>query len=336
MQLRKLVGIFNTQLALAALASWAAVAGLAIAADDIPRTPWGDPDLRGTWDFATIAPLERPETYKDKEFITLEDKAAIEKYVADRRVVPDNTAFEGQGDVDVGYNSFFLDGGSKFNATMRTSQIIDPNTGYLPARTQEAKDRRKAWQAALSRPPRGPEDRTPAERCLLGFNSGPPYTPGAYNNFVEIFQTRDNVAFHAEMVNDHRVIPTLPVPPLPDNMRLWKGNSSGAWDGDTFVVVTTNFNPQTRAFGTTEDLKLTEKFKRLSKERLLYQYTIDDTRTYATAWTGEFEMVLTDKQMFEYACHEGNYAMPMMLEGARKEEREGKKDDTWLPTWHRG
>lgn len=323
----------------AALAGVGAAALLVIpAAGQAPTTSWGAPDLRGTWDFRSITPFERPASFKDQEFLTPDEVEAFEEAVRTSREerAANSDYTENQSDVDVGYNSFFIDSGTRMSGTMRTSMVVDPPDGRLPAMTEDARERARQRYATWARPPRTPADRNSAVRCITGFNAGPPMAPGAYNNIMEVFQTEDHVAIMTEMVNDHRIIPLEDGPPLPDDMRLWKGDSRGHWEGDTLVVTTRNFTGHTAFRGTTEDMVLTERFTRSSEDGLLYEYTIDDPATYAEEWSTALEMRRTDDSIFEYACHEGNLAMMLMLRGARLQEAEGTGEDQWLATWYQG
>lgn len=303
-----------------------------------PTTSWGAPDLRGTWDFRSITPFERPASFSDQEFLTAEEVEAFEEAVRQSREerAASSDYDENQGDVDVGYNSFFIDSGTQMSGTMRTSLVVDPPDGRLPATTEDARERARRRYATWARPPRTPADRNSAVRCITGFNSGPPMAPGAYNNIMEVFQTEDHVAIMTEMVNDHRIIPLADGPHLPEDMRLWKGDSRGYWDGDTLVVTTKNFTPHTAFRGTTEDLVLTERFTRTTQDGLLYEYTVVDPATYEAPWSTALEMRKTEDSIFEYACHEGNLAMMLMLRGARLQEAEGTGDDQWLATWYQG
>ena len=305
------------------------------ASTDVPRTSFGKPDLQGTWDFRSITPFERPEYFKDKEFLTEDEIEEFEETVRKGRESRIGQQYEGQGDVDVGYNAFFLDMGDKMTGTRRTSLVVDPPNGRLPPMKEKAKRRMGELLKLWGRSPQGPEDRNQYDRCLMGFNAGPPMTPGAYNNIMQIHQTKNHVVILTEMVNDHRVIPTDggDPHPLPEDMRLWKGDSRGIWDGDTFVVTTSNFNHLQMFRGTGANMKLTERFTRLDEDSLQYEFTVDDPDTYDVPWTARLEMRRTDADVFEYACHEGNYAMRLMLKGARKQDKEGTEDDTWLPSW---
>ena len=310
-----------------------------VAAQEIPRTSWGVPDLRGTWDFRTVTPFERPESFRDQEFLTVDEVDEFEEAVRrgreERAQSTDYT--QSQGDVDVGYNSFFIDSGTRMSGTMRTSLVVDPPDGRVPAMTEDARERARQRFATWGSPPRTPADRNTAVRCITGFNSGPPMTPGAYNNIMEVFQTEDHVAIMTEMVNDHRIIPIDGgSEALPGDMRLWKGDSRGRWDGDTLVVTTTNFTGVTAFRNTGRNLALTERFSRTEAGGLLYEYTIDDPESYEASWSTALEMRATDDSIYEYACHEGNLAMMLMLRGARLQEAEGRGDDQWLATWYQG
>jgi hypothetical protein len=310
-------------------------------AEDSPKTAWGAPDLRGTWDFRTITPMERPAAFKDKEFFTPDEAEEFEEAVRQGRAeraarAANEDPVLGQGDVDVGYDSFFLDLGDKASGTLRTSLVVDPPDGRVPPLTDDAKQRARQRYERWGGAPAGPEDRNPNVRCITGFNSGPPMTPGAYNNITQIFQTEDHVSILNEMVNDHRIIPLDGRPHLPEDIRLWKGDSRGHWDGDTLVVTTKNFTEHTAFRGTGRNLLLTERFTRLDDDSLLYEYTVDDPDSYQAPWSTALEMRRTDDLIYEYACHEGNIAMMLMLRGARIQELKGEEKDQWLATWYKG
>ena len=318
------------------------VAFTSVSNAEVPMTAWGKPSLQGTWDFRTMTPFERPEQFKDKEFLSDEEIAKAEADRAKAWEARGNVDFEEaakaegqQGDVDVGYNQFFLDLGTKVNGTKRTSLVIDPPDGRVPAPSESAVARYVKSRDVWARSPEGPEDRNPFDRCIKGFNAGPPMTSGAYNNIMQIVESEDFVAMQVEMVNDHRIIPTTSRDQLPEHMRFWKGDSRGEWDGDTFVVTTTNFNEHQMFRLTGPNMTLTERFTRLDTDTLEYQFTVDDSDTYDVPWTAVMHMTRTDSDVYEFACHEGNYAMPLMLKGARKQERDGTSvdDDTWLPSW---
>ncbi len=306
------------------------------------RTSWGVPDLQGTWDFRSITPFERPEALADKEFLTAEEAAAWEERRraerAARAARSGQDVDPSQGDVDVGYNAFWLDLGDKLSGTMRTSLVVDPPNGRLPKLLPDAVRRSNERYALWGQPPGGPEERNSFERCIIGFNAGPPMTPGAYNNMMEIFQSPGYVAVMTEMINDHRIIPTDGRPHVAENVRFWKGDSSGVWEGDTFVVTTKNFTEHTAFRGTGANLVLTERFTRTGPDALLYEYTVDDPESYEATWSTALEMRRTDDPLLEYACHEGNRAMTLMLRGARYREQEGTAEDgkDWLASWYGG
>ena len=177
----------------------------------------------------------------------------------------------------------------------------------------------------MERPAHGPEDRGAFERCLLGFNAGPPMHPSGYNNNLQIFQTPNSVALLIEMVHDVRVVPLDGRPHLPASMRQWKGDSRGRWEGDTLVVETRNFTEATSFRGSGPNMHLIERFTRLSPGRLLYEFTIDDPESFTKPWTVAVPMKKTDQPIYEYACHEGNYSMMNMLAGARALEKAGEQ-----------
>jgi hypothetical protein len=286
------------------------------------RTPWGDPDLSGVWDFRTLTPLERPTELSGKELLSDEDAAKYEEKTV-RSLDKDLRASDGitaEQDVRNAYNQFWWDYGTKLTDN-RTSLIVDPPDGKIPPRTEAAQKRMDARAAALERPAEGPEDRTPWERCILGFNAGPPMSPSAYNNNVHVFQVPGFVVLLTEMVHDARIVPMDGRPPLPAHIRQWRGDSRGRWEGDTLVVETTNFTDKTSFRGSGTELRLVERFTRVAADTLLYEYTMDDPESFARPWSAAFPMTRTEEPMFEYACHEGNYGMFNLLEGARAQEK---------------
>ena len=341
----------QTQLRAAALAAVALMVFTASATGQTPlRTPDGQADLQGVWDFRTMTPLERPEG-QEQAFLTEEEAAAIEAGASARRaelLEPSEVRSEplpaGGGGLAVGgYNDFWLDYGTNLINDRRTSLIIDPPDGRLPALTPEGKALQQLgslWEdLPIGRPVRvrsagvgsdHPEDRGLAERCLLGFNSGPPMMPSGYNNNMQLFQTPDHVVILNEMVHDARIIPLDGRPHLPEGVRQWMGDSRGRWEGDTLVVETTNLTEHTGSFdpsamqaiGTGLTVTLTERFRRLNADTLLYEYTVDDPSIFTRPFTVAVPMRRNDEPMFEYACHEGNYGLLNILRGARAEESE--------------
>jgi hypothetical protein len=286
------------------------------------RTSDGHPDLQGTWSFATITPLERPADLAGKEFFTAQEAAAYEKDVVERN---NKDRRDGSAEADVGraYNDFWWDSGTKVVKTRRTSLVIDPVNGKIPPITAAARQRQQERTAAnRGHEFDGPENRPLPERCLILQGAGPPITPTVYNNNVEIVQGAGYVAMLVEMGHETRVIPTDGRPHLPQSVRLWKGDPRGHWEGDTLVVETTNFSDKNpfRGIGSA-NMKLTERFRRLDADTLLYQFTVDDPATWEKPWTAEIPVTRSQGQLFEYACHEGNYGMAGGLAGARAEEK---------------
>ena len=343
----------TTTLALAALAA----ATLATAEQDparktaapakaagIPRTPDGKPDLQGTWTNETITPIERPSQFTNQA-LNADEAARLEKNVTDRieRLSqpsdPNRTAPPKGGDGSTGaagnvggYNNFWIDAGEKVaivNGERRSSLVVDPPDGKVPGQTAEA----RARQAERMRGAFGagqydhPELRPLGERCLLSFgsSSGPPMLPNYfYNNNYRIVQTPDHVLILVEMVHDARVIrigPNAGSHPA-KHIRPWMGDSIGRWEGDTLVVETTNFHPLQVFRGASENLKVIERFTRADANTILYRFTIDDPTTFTKPWSGEVPMRATQEPIYEYACHEGNYAMSNVLSGERAQEKQ--------------
>ncbi len=324
----------------------------AVSADDAKSEI---PDLSGTYDAATLTPLQRPEFMGETKHI-YKWVAELLSWVALRGL-----AFAGEGESDPnreapptggdgsgqafgagnvgGYNTFWIDPGSnafEINGKYRTSIIIDPPNGRQPERT--AKGRAKvadnfssfthkntgtAWWLDQEGPGPydGPEDLAIAERCLLGFSGGPPMIPSLYNNYSKIVQTEDHVLILLEMVHDARII-RLNSEHAPDSYRSWLGDSIGWWEGETLVVDTTNFREDTGLYGADENLHIVERFSKLDNGDLLYHFTVDDPTAWLAPWSGEYSMRKSDSRVYEYACHEGNYAMGNILRGARLLESE--------------
>ena len=292
--------------------------GSAAQSDDVPRTPWGTPDLQGVWDFATMTPMERPEQFADKATLTEEDVATVVDNANKRW----QRISEG-GDNSTGtYNEFWFDAGTGVTEDRRTSLITQPSDGKVPQLTPAAAERVAARRTYLrDHPADSWEDRNNAERCILGFNTGPPMTPSAYNNVVQLFQTEDYVVLLNEMVHDSRIVPLDNRPHLPPHMRQWHGDSRGYWDGDTLVVETINLTDKTSYRGSTESMHLIERFTRSNADTLSYEFTVTDPRAFGQPWTAVVPMKMTSSRLYEYACHEGNYGMEGILAGHRAEEK---------------
>ena len=305
----------------------------------LQRTAWGDPDLQEIWDFRTLTPMERPSEHAGKEFLTDEEAAVFIQGLPssnwDTRERWDREkSFGFDGDLEHGYNQFWLDFGTNVTDEKRTSLIVDPPDGRIPwvEGIEFLPDGRLAWvegqekpggygDAFLGRLAAGPEDRPLAERCILGLNSGPPMNPSVYNNNVQLLQTPDTVVIFNEMVHNARIIPMDGRPHLPREVRQWIGDSRGHWEGDTQVVETTNFLGATHLEGSSANLHLVERFTRVGAESLVYEFTVEDSRMWTKPWTARIPMKKTDGPMFEYACHEENYSMPLILSGARAQEK---------------
>ena len=289
-----------------------------------PRTPDGRPDLQGIWNFSTITPLERPAEFAGKPFLTDAEAAEYERVVMQRSNRDNRDRSSPEADVGGAYNEFWWDRGvhaARVNGKTRTSLIVDPPDGKIPELTPAAQ-KRAAARAEERRlhPADGPEDRSLGERCLL-FNAGPPMLSGPYNNYVQLFQSRDHVVIFNEMIHHARVIPLDGRPHVPAAIRSWQGDPRGRWDGDTLVVETTNFTDKTNVRGSGEQLRLVERFTRADAKTLLYEFTVDDPSSFTKPWTAILPLAKTDDQIYEYACHEANYAMTGILRGARATDR---------------
>ena len=294
-------------------------------AGEQPRTEWGLPDLQGVWNFATNIPMERPAAFAGKPFLSEEEIAGI----AARTEVGLQALTDAGPN---GYNTFWLEMGS--GKDNRTSLINYPENGRLPARREgvEMVNGGLGNDVSGNRPVRfivggigkdGPEDRGTSERCLMGFNAGPPFTPNLYNNNIQIFQNQNTAVIMTEMVHTARVVPLDNRPHLEEDLKFWSGDSRGYWDGNSLVVETRNFNDLTKSFGAygdAEDKLLTERFTRTDQYTMEYEFTVDDPGTFTDKFTAMITMSKVDGQLYEYACHEGNYAMVNLLRAARMEE----------------
>ena len=293
---------------------------------EAPRTAWGAPDLQGVWDFRSLTPMERPAELADQEVFTSEQAASFsEEILLERsRDQEDAEAAAATGRV-VAYNDFWFDWGSSVT-TERTSLIVEPRDGRIPALVAAAERRvaaREAARAGVGRDEVAPggwiDELSPSVRCITGFNQGPPMTPSAYNNNMQLFQTEDHVVILNEMVHDSRIVPLDGRPHLPADLRQWIGSSRGHWDGDTLVVETINRRDESFR-DSTRYLHLTERFTRADENTLVYEVTLDDPTTWTQPWTFTVPMVRNAGEVYEYACHEGNYYMANMLRNARAEE----------------
>jgi hypothetical protein len=327
-----LVGVLALPLAVVVSAQVAAqTAKTAVAATwSAPRTPWGDPELQGTWNNATSTPLERPSEFAGKPVLTDDEALELEEQAKSRRDSPPRAGDPGT------YNSFWSDS-DRSGVLTRTSLIVDPPDGRIPPLTPEAK-KRDAARVEVRRG-RGPadsyEDRNRWERCLA---RGLPMAPGPYNNSYQILQTPESVVILMEMIHDVRIIPLDGRPH--GRIRSWLGDSRGRWEGNTLVVDTINFadkldgNPYLPAHrgamfqhtGSGETLHLIERFTRVDADTINYEFTMDDPQTFTKPWTALVPMVKTEDQAYEYACHEGNYGLANILRGARADDAAGMRN----------
>jgi hypothetical protein len=274
------------------------------------RTPWGDPELDGIWTYATMTPLERPRELADKAILSADEAAAYERRTIERQSTTNNTA-----------GPDWWDPGTRHLAGRRTSLIVDPPDGHLPALTPEAqKATATRAQARRARgPAEGPEDLALNERCLQWATAGPPMLPGVYNNNVEFIQTRGFVVIVNEMIHDARIVPMDGRPH--GTVRRWMGDSRGRWEGSTLVIDTVNFSDKVSVRGSDENLHLVERLTRTGPESLDYRFTVDDSTIWTRPWTVAVPMARSDGRMYEYACHEGNArSVEGILRGARTQD----------------
>lgn len=301
----------------------------------VPRTVDGAPDLQGMWTSNTITPFSRPEEFGDKLVLNREEAMQLEQAVADYTAEqdlpsdPDRVApVKDQIELADSYNNFWFDDGTlvaRYNGEFRSSLLIDPPNGRMPAYTAAAEERiRAAREARETRGPfAGPESRPLAERCLMSFgsSSGPPMLPILYNNHYQIVQSPGYVMILVEMVHDARII-RIDAEPLPEVFQPWMGDSIAHWEGDTLVVETNRLNPNQSFRNATENFSITERFTRVSDDVMNYSFTAQDPDTFVQSFSAEMPMNLTDDVLYEYACHEGNYSLPGVLAGARLDEAE--------------
>ena len=310
------------------------------------RASDGKPDLQGFWDFRTATPLERPANLGDRKFLTEQEVNALQQQIAEQRArdaaptrASGGTQAKGwSGPAAGSYNDFWMDFGVKVVGDRRTSLIVDPPNGRIPPPNPGVPEQVGSLveDLPLQRPIRvmsagayaaGPEDRGLAERCIVGFNAGPPMLPSGYNNHMLLVQTSDYVAILNEMNHDVRMIPLDGRPNLSSTIRQWAGVSRGRWEGDTLVVKTTNFTDKRasfvtnlNAYGTGATLTLTERFRRADANTLVYEFTVEDPVTFTRPFTAVIPMQKSDQRVYEYACHEGNYGLMYILRAARAKE----------------
>ncbi len=308
----------------------------------VPRTEWGQPDLQGVWNFSSDVPMQRPQRYGARQFLTEEELEERRAQIEANRAAADAAAAQLVLDPEApeatsnpgGYNDFWIEVAG-LGDVVRTSHIVHPEDGRIPPAVEGAPRQFGGLGPDIpgERPVRyvvggiskdGPEDRGLSERCIVGFNSGPPFVPSLYNNNMQIFQNQDTAVILTEMIHDARIVPLVEKPALHDDIRLWSGDSRGWWDGDTLVVETKNFTGYRQTFastGTDYDMVLTERFTRTAYDTVEYEFTIDDPSTFTDRITAVVPMIKVAGQIYEYACHEGNYGMTNTLRGARVDEQ---------------
>lgn len=321
------------------LAAWLFVPGIAAQDWQVPRTANGNPDLGGFWTNETQTPLEREPSLGNKQAFTASEAQAAEQdrrnylNVANADIDPDRGA-PTDGFVDASYNQFWLDSFDQMmmvDGEFRTSIVTDPPNGRIPFLPGK-----ETGMYYVAPPPSGfglydgPEVRPLGDRCLtsFGYHAGPVMLPFLYNNNYQIVQTDDYILILVEMVHDARII-RMNGSALPDSARQWMGDAIGHWEGDTLVVESRNFNPNQHFFNASMDrLQVTERFTRVADDRILYQFSVDDPGAYSSQWSGELPFIAKpdDERIYEYACHEGNYALPSILAGARVQEAEAAKE----------
>ena len=289
-----------------------------------PRTPEGVPDLQGVFTFRTITPMQRPAQLEGRVTLSAEEAAAFETSENTRlnRDLFDpitgapsaGYAPRAEGGV-LSYNEFWYERGVELTRDRRTSLIVDPPDGQIPY-TDAAREKIRVTRANLSAGfADSYTDRSLADRCLMGFNSGPPMVPSAYNNNVMILQTPGRVVIYNEMVHNARIIPTDGS--AHGDLRQWVGDSRARWEGDVLVIETRNFMRETAFRGSSADTQLVERLWRVDPDTVLYEFTVDDPHSFTRPWTALFPLRRTDGPLFEYACHEGNYGLEGILAGAR-------------------
>ena len=304
------------------------------AASATQRTPWGDPDLQGIWEYWTFTPLQRPDDLSDRAVLTEEEAAAVGERSRQAALTRDRET-PAEGDTGA-YGQEVWTERSRATALTQASLIVDPPDGKIPPFTASEERRMEEHRRGGGRPVRtrargigsdGPEDRGLAERCIVGFSTGPPLLPAGYNNNLQVFQAPGYVVLAVEMIHDVRVVPLDGRPHLPDNMRQWLGDARGRWEGDTLVVETTNFTDKIASFSTTSvswgtggDLKLIERFTRIDDGTLQYEFTVENPSIFTRPFTARYPMNRSDLPLYEYACHEGNYGLMNILTGARAED----------------
>jgi len=309
----------TTRLALFAISALVAASGLALHAQskfNPPRTPDGKPDMQGYWTNATYTPVERPAEFKDQEFFSVAQAQEYAKKAQDR--------FLSQPDDDAHYDNsiWMVEKGLKGVSTLRTSIVTDPADGRIPPVNAEGRKRAEDRAAARKKIDifASVQNRGISERCIYWAHEGPPLMPTGYNSNLQIYQSPGEFVVIPEMMPAARIVPVDGRAHVSAALRSLHGDSRGRWDGDTFVVETTNFGDRTAFRGSSEHLKVTERFTLVDANTIRYQFTVEDPHTWDRPWSGEYPMTRIKEPIYEYACHEGNYGMPNILKGQRAVE----------------
>jgi hypothetical protein len=315
-----------------------AAASLAPKGWTVPRTPDGHPDLQGIYTNVSLTPLQREKDLGNQEFFTPQESAAWKQRMLKVRNM-DRRDGGAVADLTRAYNEVFWDNGSEVSPTLQTSLIVDPADGRMPAFTAAAQKKMAARMATIKEkcadptracpltnsgqpwPADGPEDRPAMERCIIWPTSGPPMLPSAYDSNYQISQTKDYVMIFVEAIHDVRIIPLDGRPHLPSDVRQMMGDPRGHWEGDTLVVDTSNFNDDPALYNADRNLHVTERFRKVSPDVLLYEFTVNDPTVFSQPWTGAISMTKIKGPLFEYACNEGNYGLRGILKGARVDEK---------------
>ena len=317
----------------ALIATVVLLAGQALAQADpdyvVPRTPDGHPDLQGVWENNTITPVERPEVFGDKEFLTDEDVEFLEQRLVEIYAAGEDALF-GEGVLAAAFsgeiNSYDPTTGNYDSQWMaertihrRTSQIIDPPDGQYPPRTEEAvRAARELREWREEHPADSWTDRPLGERCMSNEEQR---LGSGYNSYWQIVQSKDTVVIYQEMAHDARIIPIVAKPHAPESIKLWHGDSRGWWEGDTLVIETTNYSDASSSSPQTERKVNLERLTRVGDNALQYRFTSHDPGNFTAPYTREIIFDYTPDKIYEYACHEGNYGMYNILSGHRAQER---------------
>ncbi len=295
--------------------------------ETVLRTPDGQPDISGIFTFRTLTPLQRPAALEGRERLDAEEAAQFEaserirlnRDLFDPEKGAPNAGYQSRAEGGVlSYNEFWYERGIELTADKRTSLVVDPPNGRIPFKPEyqaAARIRRLNLRNGFAD---HYTDRSLADRCIMGFNSGPPMVSSAYNNNVQIFQVPGYVVILNEMVHNARIIPLDGRPH--GGIRQWVGDSRGRWEGETLVVETKNFLRETSLGGSSRDTYLVERFRRLDPDTVMYEFTVEDPNNFTRPWTATMPLRRTDGPLFEYACHEGNIGMHGIMAGARRKD----------------